>query len=75
MPTGIECPSCKQTNRTNQGPTTESQEHIENKCEAFKEIRSQYDLSDDHQLVLFFQEALAKRDRLGDEEDDDDNDK
>ena len=61
---GFECPSCKQSNR-NEEQNIETQEHIEKSCIAFEEIRNQYDLSEDDQIVLFFQEALALRDNIG----------
>ena len=73
-PLGMECPSCKQTNTTNNIATEseamppETQDHVKNDCAAFDEIRSHYDLSEDDQLVHFFQEALALRDRLGNDE-------
>ena len=75
-PSGITCPSCKQTNSNGdhiESPP-ESQEHIERECEAFNDIRNQYDLSDDRQLVLFFQDALAQRDQRMVDDDSDDND-
>ena len=65
---GFECPSCKQTNRAEEQPP-ETQEHLENSCLAFSEIRSRYDLSDDKQIVMFFQEALAHREMLEEIED------
>ena len=65
---GFECPSCKQTNLNKEQPK-ETQEHIENSCLAFTEIRNRYDLSDDNEIVMFFQEALAQRDTLEDIED------
>ena len=73
--TGTECPACKQANNDqSKEPPQESQEHIEKDCSAFNDIRNQYDLLDDHQLVLFFQEALAKRDQWREHEDTDDTD-
>ena len=60
---GFDCPSCKQANSYKK-QSVESQEHIENSCIAFEEIRSRYDLSEDDQIVLFFKEAFAHRDNL-----------
>ena len=38
-------------------------------CETYGEIREKYhDLNDDNQLVDFFNEVLAKRDKLEEEE-------
>ena len=65
---GFECPSCKQTN-TNKEIPAETQEHIENSCLAFTEIRNRYDLSDDNDIVMFFQEALTQRDTFEEIED------
>ena len=73
--TGIECPSCKQSNVVNTatlGQPPESQEHLENDCVAFDEIRSRYDLSEDGQLVSFFREALTQREYLRNAEELDD---
>ena len=75
-PVGMECPSCKQSNNSNNITMTskeqaiESQEHLEKDCIAFENIRSRYNLLEDDQLVLFFQEALAQRDFIGNLEDD-----
>lgn len=47
----------------------EEQEHIRSHCQEYADIRAQYDdLDSDEQLVLFFREVLARRDRLREEE-------
>ena len=80
---GINCPSCKQLRivEDNVAPSTtsnlcdssdpaESQSHLMFDCLAFQELRQNYDLSEDSQIVEFFKEALLHRDQIEDEEED-----
>ena len=80
---GINCPSCKQLrvvkdkgalstapNLCDSTIPAESQSHIMFDCLAFQELRQNYDLSEDSQIVEFFKEALRHRDQFEDEEED-----
>ena len=47
----------------------EEQEHLLRHCYVYDDIRAKYgDLNSDESLVPFFQEVLAKRDRILEEE-------
>ena len=52
------------------GEAREEESHLlSGDCETYGEIRDKYsDLNDDNQLVDFFNEVLAKRDKLEEEE-------
>ena len=45
----------------------ESQFHLANECEAFSDLRSQTDFTDDQQLVTFFKTVMEKRANLATE--------
>ena len=48
----------------NQEQPEESQFHLANECQAFSDLRSQTDFSDDQQLVAFFKAVMEKRSNL-----------
>ena len=73
------CPSCRSvndSNRTNkqsnvdevetEGPI-DTLEHIKWDCNAFKDLRSKYDLSDDVQLTQFFNSVVEQRKERGED--------
>lgn len=81
--TGIKCTSCKQlrlvendeapssiSNISDSSTPVESQSHLMFDCLAFKELRRNYDLTEDSQIVYFFKEALSHRDEIEDEDED-----
>ena len=71
------CPSCrpelsdkhtkKQTDRDAEEGPTDSLEHLKWKCEGFKELRSQYNMTDDAQLVEFFENVVSLRKERGED--------
>ena len=81
--TVIKCNSCKQmrsvdnngvpstmSNISDSSSPAESQYHLMFDCLAFKELRHNYDLTEDCQIVSFFKEVLSHRDEIEDEEED-----
>ena len=72
---GLSCPSCKQRTFGPIGDqiieelSIESQSHLSKDCLRFAQLRGQFDLSDDEQLVKYFMEALEIRDAILSEED------
>ena len=69
------CPSCcpevnqptnKQSDEGKTGPI-DTLEHIQFNCEAFNELRAQYDLSDDLQLIQFFKSVDEHRKERGED--------
>ena len=80
---GINCPSCKQIRKkTNNNVTQsqnndssipeESQSHLIADCLAFDEPSDNYDLSQDDQIVKYFEEVFSRRDQFEGVEDDED---
>ena len=67
----LTCELCKETSNDNprhqqddQDQPEESQFHLANECEAFSDLRTQTDFSDDQQLVSFFKAVIEKRSNL-----------
>ena len=69
------CPSCRpevnistnrQTDETRNGPL-DTLEHIKWNCAAFKELRSQYDVNDDCELIKFFKCVVEQRKERGED--------
>ena len=74
----LRCPSCRfiqsqsvneQTNRQTglSEEPRDSIEHLKNDCAAFIHLRSQYDLSDDVQLIQYFNAILDERKDRGED--------
>ena len=64
----LTCELCKvgnsdepQLKQDDQEEPEESQDHLENECKAFGDLRSQTDFSDDQQLVAFFKAVMEKK--------------
>ena len=73
--TGISCPSCKHmkkktNNNVTQSPNNDSS--IPAESLAFDDLRDNYDLSQDYQIVKYFKEVLSRRDQFEGVEDDED---
>ena len=75
----LRCPSCRfnqcsstdtqtdqQTDIEEEGPI-DTLEHIKSDCKGFIELRSQYDLSDDVQLLNFFHAVVNERKERGED--------
>ena len=67
----LTCELCKSEEGDNSLPDQgiqekpeESQFHLANECNAFSDLRSQTDFTDDQQIVSFFKTVMEKRSNL-----------